>query len=78
MQAESDSKGREEAIRSFKKLQVQFKDAQMGADEVRNSQEAMAARVKEMEKRLRVMESDLSQSQEVLFLTFSPYFSLCS
>ena len=68
-------KSRDEAIRNYKRLQVQLKDVQLAADEARSSQEAIAARVKEIEKKLRAAEADLSQSQEVCSLSlFSPCF----
>ena len=64
-QLESDSKARDDAVRQHRKLQTLLKDAQLGSEEAHKAQEELSVHVKELEKRLRNIEGELTQSQEV-------------
>ena len=64
-QLESESKNNQDIVRQYKKVQAQLKDALLGADEARQSQEDFATRVKELTKKVKTLEGDLTHSQEV-------------
>lgn len=46
-------------------LQSQLKDAQLSAREATQTQAELASKIKELEKKVRNLEGDISQSQEV-------------
>ena len=60
-------------------LQGQLKESNMGADEAVRAKLETAAKLKDLEKKVRTLEQDLNQAQEVsdlpLFLT--PLLPLC-
>ena len=64
-QLESESKGRDDAVKQYRKIQAQFKDSQLDAEDARKSLDGLSGHVKDLEKKVRSLEGDLSHTQEV-------------
>ncbi len=65
VQLESESKGRDDAVKQYRKVQAQLKDSQMDADDARKNLDQLSALMKDLEKKVRNLDSDLSHTQEV-------------
>ncbi|CAI8034560.1 Myosin-10 [Geodia barretti] len=63
-QLEAEAKGKEDAQRHYKKLHGQLKESNMGADEAVRAKLETAAKLKDLEKKVRTLEQDLNQAQE--------------
>lgn len=48
-------------------LQAQLKETNLSADEAARAKEELAARLRDLEKKVRTIEQDLSQAQEVSY-----------
>ena len=64
-QLESESKGRDDAVKQYRKVQSQFKDSQLDAEDARKNLDQLSLHVKDLEKKVRGLEGDLSSAQEV-------------
>uniref|UniRef100_A0A8C3NM38 Myosin-9 n=1 Tax=Geospiza parvula TaxID=87175 RepID=A0A8C3NM38_GEOPR len=60
------NKNREEAIKQLRKLQAQMKDYMRELEDTRTSREEILAQAKENEKKLKSMEAEMIQLQEVM------------
>ena len=75
---DSESKGRDDAVKQYRKVQTQFKDAQLDAEDARKNLDQLSAHVKDLEKKVRNLEGDLSHTQEVQCSHYTCIYSTCT